>query len=157
MKLSKNLSLEEVTKSATAVRHNLSNHPIAEHLENLKILARELFQPIRDHFKKPIYISSGYRSKYLNKILKGAKNSSHMQGKAIDIDQDGRNKPTNREVFDYIENNCNFTLLINEFPDDHGNPSWVHVSYDENDLRKEILVSYKDGRKIKYRKWKDHS
>ena len=37
MKLSRNLSLSEVTKSQTAIRLGISNEPTPEHLENLKV------------------------------------------------------------------------------------------------------------------------
>ena len=58
MKLSKNLNLVEVTRSESAKRNGIDNTPTSEHLENLKKLAINIFQPIRDHFKTPIRISS---------------------------------------------------------------------------------------------------
>jgi hypothetical protein len=61
MQLSKNLALAEVTRSETAKRKGISNMPTPEHLENFKKLAENIFQPIREHFGKPIHISSGYR------------------------------------------------------------------------------------------------
>jgi hypothetical protein len=62
MQLSTNLSLAEVTRSETAKRRGISNMPTPEHIENFKKLAANIFQPIREHFGKPILISSGYRS-----------------------------------------------------------------------------------------------
>ena len=83
MKLSKNLELSEAIRSETAKRIGINNMPTDEHIENLKVLAQNIFQPIRDHFKKPIRVSSGYRSKELNYALKGAsKTSQHMTGEA---------------------------------------------------------------------------
>ena len=62
MKLSKNLSLAEATKSTTATRLGIDNTPDDEWIEeNLKAIARHVFQPVRDHFGCPIYVSSGYR------------------------------------------------------------------------------------------------
>lgn len=61
MQLSTHLSLAEVTYSETAKRAGVSNEPTALHLEAMKKLAEHIFEPIRNHFQKPIKVSSGYR------------------------------------------------------------------------------------------------
>jgi len=138
MQLSKNLSLAEVIRSETAKRRGISNMPTPEHIENFKLLAEKVFQPIRDHFGVPIRISSGYRSKELNTAIGGSLSSQHCQGEAIDIDMDGTTV-TNAEIFNYIKDNLNFDQLIWEFGTDT-NPDWVHVSYDSSGKqRKQIL------------------
>ena len=58
-----------------------------------KALAENIFQPIREHFDTPIYISSGFRSEALNEAIGGSKTSQHSKGEAIDIDMDHRNGP----------------------------------------------------------------
>ena len=153
MKLSKNLNLAEVTRSETAKRRKIDNAPTDEHIENLKILAANIFQPMRDHFGKPIYISSGYRSEALNKAIKGSKTSQHCKGEALDIDNDNANNGvTNRDIFEFIRDNLKFDQLINEFPV-KGTPSWVHVSYSKTQQRNQILKAYKDSRNItRYKK-----
>jgi hypothetical protein len=128
MKLSKNLSLEEFTRSQTAKRRGIDNNPDGDHLEAAKKLAENIFQPIREHFGKPIFISSGYRSDALNKAIGASSSSQHSKAEAIDIDMDGHGKPTNTEVFYYIKENLDFDQLIWEFGDDE-NPDWVHVSF----------------------------
>jgi len=140
MKLSEHLDLSEVTRSDTAKRKGISNQPTPEHLENFKKLAENIFEPIRNHFKEPIFISSGYRSKELNTAIGGSLTSQHCSGEAIDIDMDGRSKTvTNKAVFDYIKNNLNFDQLIYEFGTD-ANPDWVHVSYESTGKqRKQVL------------------
>jgi hypothetical protein len=148
MKLSNNLSLSEVVRSESAKRHNISNMPTPEHIENLKILAENIFQPIRDHFGVPIRISSGYRSAELNKKIGGANKSDHLLGKAIDIDQDNTSI-TNAQVFDFIKNNLKFSQLIWEFGTDK-NPDWVHVSYDPKNLKCQILKAIKQNGKTVY-------
>ena len=75
MNLSKNLTLSEVTKSNTAINLGIKNEPNAEQLENLKTIANEVFQKIRDRFDVPIKISSGFRSEALNKKVGGSKTS----------------------------------------------------------------------------------
>jgi hypothetical protein len=150
MKISANLNLAEITRSDTAKRHGIDNTPTAEHLENFKLLADKVFEPIREHFKTPIFISSGYRSKALNSFIKGSASSQHCTGQAIDIDMDGSNgEVTNRMVFDFIKNKLDFDQLIWEFGTDF-NPDWVHVSYVKGKNRKQKLKAVRSGGKTSY-------
>jgi zinc D-Ala-D-Ala carboxypeptidase len=146
VKLSEHLELSEVTRSESAKRNGISNMPTPEHIENFKILAAKVFEPIREHFGVPIRISSGYRSKELNKCVGGSSTSQHSSGEAIDIDQD-YTTITNKQVFEYIRDNLTFDQLINEF-----NYAWVHVSYKANGKQRgEVLEAYKVGKVTKYR------
>jgi hypothetical protein len=150
MKLSNNLDLSEVTRSESAKRNGISNMPTPEHIENFKVLAEKIFQPIREHFGVPIHISSGYRSKELNAKIGGSATSQHCKGEAIDIDMDGStNGVTNKMVFDYIKDNLPFDQLIWEFGNDH-NCDWVHVSYNKQKQRKQVLKAYKINGATKY-------
>jgi zinc D-Ala-D-Ala carboxypeptidase len=89
MKLSEHLDLSEVVRSESAKRNGISNMPTPEHIANFKLLAEKVFEPIRNHFRCPIHISSGYRSKELNAAIGGSATSQHCSGEAIDIDMDG--------------------------------------------------------------------
>jgi hypothetical protein len=149
MQLSNNLLLAEVTRSETAKRKGISNMPTAEHIENFKKLASNIFQPIREHFGKPIIISSGYRSAELNKAIGGSLSSQHCSGEAIDIDMDGTDI-TNAQIFYYIKDNLNFDQIIWEFGT-NTNPDWVHVSFAANrSQRKQMLVAKKVNGKTTY-------
>ena len=149
MQLSNNLLLAEVTRSETAKRKGISNMPTAEHIENFKKLASNIFQPIREHFGKPIIISSGYRSVELNKAIGGSLSSQHCSGEAIDIDMDGTDI-TNAQIFYYIKDNLNFDQIIWEFGT-NTNPDWVHVSFAANrSQRKQMLVAKKVNGKTTY-------
>ena len=144
MKLSEHLSLKEVIKSNTATRRGISNQPTQQHLQNLLIVAKEIFEPIRVHFNEPIYVSSGYRSRELNKAVGGSKTSDHCKGFALDLDQDYRNtQVTNKEIFEFIRDNLQFKQLINE-----NNYSWIHISWDAKNLKQEVL-ELKNGKYIK--------
>lgn len=147
MQLSKNLTLAEVTRSNTAKRLGISNEPTKEHLYNLVDLAVNVFQPIREHFNAPIYISSGYRSEALNKAIKGSSTSQHCKGQAIDIDMDGTSI-TNKQVFDFIKDNLEFDQLIYEFGTKES-PDWVHVSYAKTN-RKQVLKAERINNKVVY-------
>ncbi len=136
--ISKNLTLQEVMTSQTAIRLNIKNVPTSKEIENLKYIAEKIFQPIRAHFDVPIRISSGYRSKELNKAVGGSKNSQHITGQALDIQ--GTNGVKNSQIFEYIKKYLIFDQLIWEFGDDK-EPAWVHVSLRKNEPnRGNILV-----------------
>jgi hypothetical protein len=123
--------------------------PTPEHIENFKKLALNIFQPIREHFGKPIIISSGYRSAELNKAIGGSLSSQHSSGEAIDIDMDGTDI-TNAQIFNYIKDNLNFDQMIWEFGTDT-NPDWVHVSFSASkSQRKQMLVAKKVNGKTTY-------
>lgn len=151
MKISNHLDLSEIIRSDSAKRKGISNMPTEEHINNFKILAEKVFEPIREHFGVPIHISSGYRSKELNDAIGGSLTSQHCTGEAIDIDMDGSNNGvTNKKVFDFIKDNLIFDQLIYEFGND-SNPDWVHVSYESTGKqRKQVLKAIKEGGKTKY-------
>lgn len=150
MKLSRNLSLQECTKSPTAIRLGILNHPSVEEIANLKLIAKNVFQPLRDYYGLPIAISSGYRSEELNEAVGGSKTSHHITGQALDIDADVMsNGLTNKQIFDYIKNRCEFCQLIWEFGSDN-QPAWVHVSYVEDDNRGEVLRAVRTSKGVVY-------
>lgn len=144
MQLSKNLSLKEAIKSNTATRLGIDNKPEQWEINNLRAVAEKVFQPVRDHFGVPIGVSSGYRSKTLNRAIGGSKYSQHMIGEALDIDADIYGKVTNAEIFNYIKDNLEWDQMIWEFGDDD-EPNWVHVSYKESGFnRNQIKRAYRD-------------
>jgi hypothetical protein len=156
MRISEHLDLSEVIRSETAKRHGISNMPTPEHLENLKKLAENVFEKVRNHFRCPIRISSGYRSKELNAVTPGASaTSQHSVGEALDLDMDGSSDGvTNKMVFDYIKDNLEFDQLIWEFGTKE-NPDWCHVSYESSGKqRKQILRATRIDGKPHYSPYK---
>ena len=151
MKLSDNLSLAEATKSVTALRNGIANTPTATHLIALKEVAKNIFQPCRNHFGKPLAVTSGYRSEALNDLIGGSKNSQHSKGEALDLDAQVYGGFTNRELFLFIKDHLTFDQLIGEFPDDMGEFAWVHCSYKTEGNRGEVLVAYKENGKTRYK------
>ena len=152
MRLSENLDLSEMIKSDTAIRHGIKNYPTDGHLGNMIMWAENIFQPIRDYFGEPIFISSGYRSRELNNLISGSLQSQHCVGQAGDIDQDHKmTMVSNADVFDFILNYLDYDQLILEYPDEYDNPSWVHVSYvSEEKNRNQPLVAVKEDKITKY-------
>ena len=152
MLLSDNLSLAEATSSATALRKGIANKPTVTHLINLKEVALHIFQPCREHFGKPLRVTSGYRSEALNKAIGGSSKSQHSKGEALDMQS--TKGYTNKELFMYIKDHLEFDQLIGEFPDNVGEYAWVHCSYKKEGNRGEVLIAYKDdNNKTKYAKW----
>lgn len=130
MKLTNNFTLEEFLKSPTADEHGITEQydPLQEVKDNLKELCEHVLQPVREELGFSLTITSGYRCKRVNDLAKGAKNSDHLYGFAADIIcQD------NAKLFEALKK-YKFKQLINEY-----NLSWVHVSYDKNNLKGEIL------------------
>jgi hypothetical protein len=144
MRLTPNFTLAEFTRSESAKRHGVSNQPTPEHIQNIKILCERVLEPIRMKFG-PIILSSGYRSKVLNHYIGGSLKSQHCEGKAADLDMDGVDGVTNKEIFEYIKNELEFDQLINEF-----NYSWIHVSYNLGKNRKQVLDALKVNNKTVY-------
>jgi hypothetical protein len=101
-------------------------------MNNLTKLIEAVLDPLREWYGKPIIVNSGYRCEALNKAIGGAKSSQHMLGEAADITVGS--KEENEKLFDYIKDNLEFDQLINE-----SDFSWVHVSYREGRLRKQVL------------------
>lgn len=148
MKISKHLELAELIRSESAKRLGITNMPTQEHIDNLKQLAENIFEPIREHFKHPIYISSGYRSQALNAAIPNSSvNSQHSRGMAIDIDMDGT-EIKNSDIFEFAKT-LPFDQLIWEFGT-KDNPDWIHISYSPLH-RRQILYATKEKGKTRYR------
>ena len=148
MKLSANFSLAEMTKSQTATRKGIDNKPSTEHIENLIHLAEAVLQPVREHFGKPVTISSGYRSPALCEAIGSSSKSQHARGEAADFEIHGVD---NKELATWISKNTEFDQLILEFYNE-GDPNsgWVHCSAVTEAPRKQVLRASKVEGRTKY-------
>ena len=148
VRLSENFTLQEFTKSQTAIRKGLDNTPAEAHIENAKELFANVVQKVRDNFGVTI-INSGYRGPDLNYAIGGSNTSQHTRGQAVDIECPGT---PNYDVAKWIEDNLEFDQLILEFytpgiPDS----GWVHVSYKTEENRKQCLTAMKENGKTIYK------
>ena len=125
--ISAHISYKEGVYSTTALRQGIDNTPNDEQLENMELVANEVFEPLRAYVGGPIKINSFFRCPKLNKAIGGSCKSQHCNGQAIDID-DTYGKMTNAEMYHWIKENLDFDQMIWEFGDDD-NPNWIHVSY----------------------------
>lgn len=132
----KYFTIEELTRSDTATTRGIDNTPTPEIKANLERLVDKVLDPLREKYGKPITVNSGYRCPELNKAVGGSKTSDHMNGFSVDIT--ASSKKENAILFQIIKDNFDFDQLIWE----KGNseyPDWVHVSYNPNRLRKQVL------------------
>lgn len=148
MNLTPNFTLQELTKSETALRKNMPNVPTEADIANMKLLAEKVLQPLRDHYGVGIKVNSGYRSPDVNAAVGGSRTSDHCKGQAADIEIPGI---ANAVLAQYIKDSLQYTQLILEFytpgiPDS----GWVHVSYDANNLKCQTLTATKKDGKTAY-------
>jgi hypothetical protein len=136
MQLTKNFNLHEFTRTS----RNVDNTPNEQEIENIRLLCEKVLQPIRDKFGY-VSITSGYRSPTLNRLVGGSPSSEHVKGMAADIKVERM-----EDCFEWIKDNLEFRQLINEF-----NLSWIHVSYNKNDLKKQVLHATKKNGKTVYK------
>ena len=148
--ISKHISYKEGVHSITAIRKGIDNEPNEEQLANMKLVANNVFEPLRVFINGPIKVNSFFRSPDLNKAIGGSTKSQHCKGQAIDID-DTYGKATNAEMYWWIKENLDFDQMIWEFGN-NDNPDWVHVSYVSPDKnRNRCLKAYRKDGKTKYK------
>lgn len=145
MQLSEHFTLEEMTLSQEAVRSGLRNEPNALQVEALRLLCVNVLEPLRTRVKRPIVVSSGFRSKTINTRIGGAAGSQHCQGEAADITVPGI---ATADLVDIIRAlRLPFDQLIDEFS------RWVHVSHSRrNGQRGEVMMAYRQGGATQYRR-----
>ena len=150
MAISEHISYKEGVYSRTATRLDIDNEPNNEQMDNMCLIAQEVFEPLRMWVGGPIKINSFFRSPELNKAIGGSGKSQHCHGQAIDLD-DTFGRATNAEMYRFIKENLDFDQIIWEFGDEN-NPDWVHVSYvSEEQNRNRCLQAYKENGKTKYK------
>lgn len=84
-----------------------------------------VLQCIREHFGKPVTITSGYRTAAHNAAVGGAKSSQHMLGRATDIRVEGVSV---EDVAAYTESLMPDWGGVGRYPVKAGRATgWVHV------------------------------
>ena len=111
MNLSKNFTLQELTKSDTAVRKGIDNNPNSDQIAKLQLLCENILQKVRDHFG-PVVVTSGYRSPQLSVAIGSSINSQHCDAEAVDFECPGVD---NAELCDWIYENLDYDQMILEY------------------------------------------
>ena len=125
----KYFTIKELTKTSTGI----SNIPNAEQIANLTYLVENLLDEAREQLGMPITVTSGYRSKAVNKAVGGVATSQHTKGEAVDLVC-----KDNARLFNILKT-MNFDQLIWE----KGNsiqPAWVHVSLKRIGINRKQII-----------------
>ena len=131
----KYFTISELCASDVAKKKGIYNEPTAWVADNLVRLVENVLDPLRQAYGKPIKVNSGYRSKALNKAVGGVSNSQHLDGMAADIVGTPNTPEENKNLFELVKKlNLPFCQLIDE-----SNMTWVHVSYDKYNIKKQVL------------------
>ncbi len=137
-KLTQHFTLNELIRSSKASELGIDNTPPEPVLSNLIYLCTHILEPVREHFKKPVRINSGYRSLALNAAINGSQASQHMTGQAVDFEIDGL---ANYDLALWISTNLTFDQLILEnYVSGKPNSGWVHCSRKADQNRMQLLT-----------------
>lgn len=150
-------TLEELTRSDTAMRLGLANTPAPEQVRNLELLISELLDPLRSAWEArcraegwgspAIRITSGFRSPALNRAVGGVPNSAHCSGCAADtVPANGRLREYKAFCREFLSDKS-FDQLISEGELPDGTPRWMHIGRCGRDgCRRRELLSMLAGR-----------
>lgn len=158
IQLSKNFTLAELVRTSTG----LDNIPDQTAIEALRALAVTILQPLRDYFKKPVNVSSGYRSSAVNEAqyidankngvrdpgeAGSSKTSQHQRGEAADIWIDG---VTNQQIIDAVRSlKLPYDQMIDEVRTNmltRKVSSWVHISHNNRGASQRLQwLTRRDG------------
>ena len=145
MRLSANFTLDELTNTNKSDELRAINREIAlngqETLKNLTALAQKILQPIRDFYKQPVVISSGYRCKALNVAVGGSQTSQHSYGEAADIQIDGVSAD---DIFEDIRSGdvVDLSYVGQVILEKIGGKEWVHISLKTERYKAILLERY---------------
>lgn len=124
--ITQHFKYSELNHSGYAAKHGIRNVAEGYAKENQEWLAIVL-EMIRGHFNVPMKITSGFRTKKVNKAVGGSPTSSHVHGSAADV------------VFADVLSNKNAqrqrAMEVAKYLDDIGllydqiiwYPSWIHI------------------------------
>ena len=131
--MTKNFTIEELTRSSFAKRNNILNVPDWEQVRNLQSLAfnLEFIRSLLGNY--PIVITSAFRNKEVNAGVFGSKASSHIDGNAADfVPKNGKSLRENAR--DIIDSSLAFDQIIIY-------KTFIHIGFDKR-MRKQVI--YRD-------------
>ena len=161
----KYFSYEEFESSFIAKEHGIDNHiPDDNVRKNIRTLVGAVLDPLRELVGVPIYVTSGYRCKELNKVLIGSKNSQHMVGQAADITTNDKYgnmvmviellcghlmveaDPELKGIDLQLDKTVEFfdfdQLIMYRLTKDKTNYAWLHVSHKLNENRRQVMMCH---------------
>lgn len=129
-------TIQELTRSSVAIKHGIKNVPNLHQVRNMNALIDAVLDPLRRAYGAPIRVTSGFRSVAVNQLVGGAKNSEHLcNGTSAAADITVGTVAGNRRLFQLCQDlRLPFRQLIDE-----RNYSWIHVSFNPADIRRQVL------------------
>lgn len=135
----KYFTFEELLRSEIAIKNDIVNMPCcwreSDVYGKLWDLVVNLLDPIREKFAVPVIITSGYRCKRLNELVKGVEDSQHREGKAADFYFAGFTAKEMMQAFYEIADNFDFDQLIY-----YKKRHFIHISYNGDNNRHEAFI-----------------
>lgn len=134
--MAKYFTLKELCASPTADAQGIDNFPTFEIVSHLEELTEKFLDPLREAWKGPIIVTSGYRCPELNTAIGGVKTSAHKRGYAADL------KPGNGRTEEFMafakewahKSGVRFDQVIREYS---GKTVWLHVGlYSSNNSQR---------------------
>ena len=154
MKLTANITLDELCKSQVSERKGINNNPNPQQIENIKALAVNVLQPIRSHFDKPLIISSGFRCAELCIAIGSSVNSQHVAddgAAAADFEIPGVD---NLNLAIWIKNNLDIDQgILGFYREGEPTSGWIHCSYAKEGNRNQWLKARREDGSVKYLPW----
>src|SRR5688572_8602028 len=147
MDLSRFFTLAEMTRSDAATRAGIPNEPTQAEIANLRALCTAILDPLREAIGGPIKVSSGYRGPALNSLIRGAKKSQHLEGKAADL------QVSNKSILELFKTVVRLGLPFDQVIYEASSPTsvWVHVSHNAGANRGHIMTAeFENGRAVRY-------
>lgn len=142
----KYFTITELCRSDTAIEKGIDNTAPPQVRVNLSILVNNLLDPLREAWRSPIKVTSGFRCGVLNRAVGGSSTSAHLYGYAADI------VPINGEIRKFKEFCKNYFgsrrhLFDQVIFEDNGKSEWVHIGLKTKDGRKRgQLMEFKNNR-----------
>lgn len=135
----KYFTFRELLRSEIAIKNDVANIPFlyGEYYAymNLEKLVDNLLDPIRERFATPVIVTSGYRCRRLNELVKGVEDSQHREGKAADFYFAGFTPKEMTQAFFEIADNFDYDQLIY-----YKKRHFMHISYNGDSNRRETFI-----------------
>lgn len=132
--MTRNFTIEELTRSSFAKRNNILNVPNMEQTQNLRSLAwrLEFIRLLLGNY--PIIVNSAFRNIEVNAGLFGSSTSSHLDGLAADI-VPGNNKSIRENALTIKESALDYDQIIVY-------KTFIHIGFGKK-MRRQII--YRDN------------
>lgn len=128
--MSKYFTLKEMIYSDTAKKYGIDNTPSTSVIQHLEELMKFL-DGLREAWKSPIKVNSGYRCEYLNKKVGGSSTSVHKRGWAADlVPSNGKMYEFKKFVKEYLKDKKYDQCLIEK--NSKTGSEWVHIGLYNN-------------------------